>query len=250
MREFIMGLVLGLVILLPGMSGGTVLLIFGLYEDLVNDLSKFRFMKYRKVALGLILGIFMGSQLFTFLFERYEAITLAVLLGCLLASVKTIIKTHECYNIKLIIIMILGAVMGLLVTMQPNQVQTFTEVPHVTLFIAGALASAAMILPGVPGSSVLILFGIYEEIIYYVANLHWMPLFVFAMGSIIGTVFLIKLLAKAFEKFKCEMSYFFSGIIIGSSKMLIPKPISIEAIVFFVLAFLSTWIMAIVLEKK
>lgn len=249
MKTYLMGFVLGLVILLPGMSGGTALLLMGIYEDLLKDLAKFKILKYYKLIFGSLFGIYVGSILFAFLFENHRDFTMAILLGGLLASIRTIVSKQPCCNIKLFGVLIIGAVIGFLSSSEPTAVQVIEDVPGGILILAGALASAAMIIPGVPGSSVLIFFGIYEEILFFVSEISVFPLALFLLGSVIGGVFLVKLLALAYDHYKGELSYFFSGIILGSSKMLFPQHFSLEVIGVLLLSFAITFFLALKFEK-
>lgn len=244
MKTYIMGFVLGLVILLPGMSGGTALLLMGIYEDLLKDLAKFKILKYYKLILGSIFGIYVGSVLFAFLFENHRDLTMAVLLGGLLASIKSIVNKQPCCNIKLFGLLIVGIAIGYLSSSEPSSGQVIEDVQGWLLIVAGALASAAMIIPGVPGSSVLIFFGIYEEVMFYVSTVALLPLSLLLIGSIIGGVFLVKILAIAYEHYKGQLSYFFSGIILGSSKMLFPETFSIEVFVLLLVSFGLTFFLA------
>lgn len=244
MKTYIMGFVLGLVILLPGMSGGTALLLMGVYEDILKDLSKFKVLKYYKLILGCIFGIYVGGILFAFLFENHRDVTMAILLGGLLASIRSIVSKQPCCNIKLFGLLIFGVAIGYLSSSEPSSVQVIEDVPAGILIIAGALASAAMIIPGVPGSSVLIFFGIYEEVLFYVSSVALLPLSLLLLGSAIGSVFLVKILAMAYEHYKGQLSYFFSGIILGSSKMLFPQHFTLEVVGFLLLSFGVTFFLA------
>ncbi len=244
MKDFISGVVLGLVILLPGMSGGTVLLIFGFYEELLKDLSKLRFFKYRYVFIGGVLGVLAGGRLFAFLFRSHREFTMAVLMGALLASIKSVLANVPKLNRKFALLFAIGLCVGVLSVQEPLSASTLREIGPVTLFVAGALSSAAMIIPGLPGSSVLILMGVYEEIIFYVSAVRIDKLVAYGIGALVGMLFLVKLLAVLYDKWRSELSYLFSGIIIGSARILMPSAVTFEAVGGFLLAFALTWFLS------
>lgn len=241
MNQYVTGFILGLIILLPGMSGGTVLLIFGLYEQLMKDLSKLKIKPYLPLGLGVMIGIFVGGKLFAFFVENHRDPTMALLLGCLLASIRPILKRTPKLNTKFLIYLLVGALIGCFSVRESAGVEVYKDIDGIVLFIAGALSSAAMIIPGVPGSSVLILMDLYEEIILYVSDLNLLKLMYFGLGSLVGMIFLVKLLSKLYESRQNELSFLFSGIIIGSSRALIPHAFSWTALLIFAIGFGLTW---------
>lgn len=240
MSRLFIGFIVGMIILLPGMSGGTVLLLFGLYESLIHDFSKWRFRPYITLAIGIVLGIFVGGRLFAFLLTAYRDMTLAFLLSCLLASIKGVIKGYKVDESRFAVLLIMGISIGFLSIQTPFQVMAGDS--HLfKLFIAGGVSSATMIIPGLPGSSVLIMMNVYEEIIYAVAVLDWLKLLVFGIGSLIGMIGLVKLLSFVYEKYRKELSFLFSGIILGSSVVLLPSTFHLGILAISTLGFVSTW---------
>lgn len=243
MALFIKGIILGFVIVLPGMSGGTVFLIFGIYEDIVKDILKLNLKPYIPLIIGVIIGIFLSAFAFAMFFENYRDFTVAFLLGCLLASVKPVLK--ECPEVTKgrIIMIFVGLIIGLLVVTEPLGVLVETEeISYLTLFIGGILSSAAMIIPGIPGSSVLILFGIYDVIIFSISNFNMPNLLVFGLGSVIGIYSLLNILGKLYEKYKGLISYFFAGLIVGSARGILPSQINLLVIILFLIGFSTVWI--------
>ena len=244
MKLFIQGAILGLILVLPGMSGGTVLLIFGIYESLIKDLLALKVKPYVPLALGLLLGIYIGGYTFAVFFESHRDLTVLFLLGCLLASTRAVlggVSTTK-LNKRMILFLLTGALLGISTASEPLGLAVEVEtVKWWLLMLGGALSSAAMIIPGVPGSSVLILLGIYDTILFSIKELELVNIFFYALGSLIGIVLLLKLLEQLFERYKPQLSYFFTGLIIGSARILLPSRLSFLGILLFFVGFASVW---------
>lgn len=243
MNLLLKGIILGFVMVLPGMSGGTVFLIFGLYENMVKDILKLNLKPYIPLGIGILIGIFLGGSIFGVVFEKHRNATVAFLLGCLLASIKSVLKDVPKINGNFLGILIAGAIAGIVIVGEPLglAVET-TDVNLLLILIGGALSSAAMIIPGVPGSSVLILMGVYDTILFSIKELELVNLLVFGAGSLIGIVLLLNIMSKLYDKYKAAISYFFAGLILGSARSMIPSTITLGIVALFVIGFGIVWI--------
>ncbi|MBM7615069.1 undecaprenyl phosphate translocase family protein [Alkaliphilus hydrothermalis] len=242
MASLYKGFILGFVMVLPGMSGGTLLVIFGIYESLIRDLGKLNLKPYIPFVGGAIGGIFASGFLFAMFFEAHRNPTIALLLGCLLASIRAVLNDCPKLNKKYVIVMGLGLLFGYFMVAEPvNIVNAGDKVSWWLLLIGGALSSAAMIIPGVPGSSVLIVLGIYDAILFYIKEISLLQLSIFGIGGILGIALLVKLLEKVYQSYKGAISYFFVGLIIGSCRGLIPSTINITILMLFAIGFALVW---------
>ncbi|KAB3532729.1 DUF368 domain-containing protein [Alkaliphilus serpentinus] len=242
MEQIIKGFILGFIIVMPGMSGGTVFVIFGIYENLIKDLVKLNIKPYIPLLIGSIAGIFMGAFAFAAVFETYRDATVAFLLGCLLASIRSVLKSCPGVNAKRLTALAVGFIAGYYMVGDPiSIVNAGEDVNWLVLFIGGAFASAAMIIPGIPGSSVLIVLGIYDSILYYIKEVAMVPLTIFAAGSAVGILALVNTLAKLYDKHRGIISYFFAGLILGSSRALLPNNYGLTVLITFVLGFSMVW---------
>lgn len=243
MNLFLKGIILGFVMVLPGMSGGTVFLIFGLYENMVKDILSLKLKPYIPLGIGILVGIFLSGSIFGVVFENYRNATVAFLLGCLLASIKSVLKGVPKMNGSFLGVLITGAIAGVVMVGEPLGLSVKTEdVNLLLILIGGALSSAAMIIPGVPGSSVLILMGVYDTILFSIKELEIVNLLVFGAGAIIGIVLLLNILSKLYDKYKATVSYFFAGLILGSARSMIPSSITLGIVALFVIGFGIVWI--------
>ena len=239
----IQGIILGFIMVLPGMSGGTVFLIFGLYEQMVKDLLRLHLRPYLPLAGGILAGIFGGGFTFAFFFENHRDPTVAFLLGCLLASIKAVLRDCPKGNKKRFVTMVLGVILGLLMVAEPLGGSIETEnVSWWLLMIGGAFSSAAMIIPGIPGSSVLILLGLYDTMLFSIKELQLSNLLFFGIGSLLGIFLLLNLLGRLYEKYRALVSYFFAGLILGSSRAIMPSGVNPLVIFLFAAGFLLVWV--------
>ncbi|MBS3995015.1 MAG: DUF368 domain-containing protein [Alkaliphilus sp.] len=242
MRSIIQGLILGLIIVLPGMSGGTVFVIFGIYEDLVRDLVRFKIRPYIPLIGGMVVGIFIGGMAFALFFEAYRDITVAFLLGGLLASIKSVIKDSPGLTMNKVISMVFGIAFGYYMVSEPMTIDINNDVEWYLLVVGGALSTAAMIIPGVPGSSVLIIMGIYGSVLSYIRELNFVKLTIFGIGCIAGAILLLNILEKIYDKHRDLLSYCFAGLILGSTRALLPHTFSLSILLIFTVGFASVWV--------
>jgi len=229
--------------ILPGMSGGTVFLIFGLYENMVKDILELKLKPYIPLVIGIVGGIFLGGSIFGIFFENYRNATVAFLLGCLLASIKSVLKGSPKLNGNFLGMLIAGAIAGAIMVGEPLGLAVETEdVSLLAILIGGAFSSAAMIIPGIPGSSVLILMGIYDTMLFSIKELEMINLLIFGLGSVIGIILLLNILSKLYTRYKAMISYFFAGLILGSSRGIAPSTVSVGIVVLFIIGFAAVWI--------
>lgn len=223
MQMLVKGIVTGVVMVLPGMSGGTLLLLLGLYEKLVADLSRLRILPWLPFVAGAVGGILISGVTFHWLLESYTNFVSAFLLGCILASIRAVLGQYYRPNYRRLLLFLLGAAIGFILAGEPMSMVEDTVRPGIgLLLIGGALACAAMILPGVPGSSVLIIMGIYDDMFRALGELDWLVLSVFSLGAAIGAFGLSNALDNIYSRYRASISWLFSGLIIGSARMLVP----------------------------
>lgn len=242
MRSVLQGVLLGLIMVMPGMSGGTAFLIMGIYEQLILDLGKLRLRPYMPLALGIVAGLFIGGTIFAMVFAAYRDFTAAVLLGCILASIRAVVSDAPKINGTRAAFMLGGLILGLVTAGEPLAVASDgTLVSPLLLLAGGAFSTAAMVIPGVPGSSVLIILGIYDSLLLYIKELAIVQLLYFGLGAILGLFLLVKLLEKLYANYRDVLAYFFSGLIVGAARVVIPHNFSPGIALAFVVGFVLVW---------
>ncbi len=237
------GVLIGIIIVLPGMSGGTVFLVLGLYEKIIRDLARLKLKPYIPLLIGLIGGVFIGGLLLSYVFEQFRDLSAAFLLGCLLASIRPILKGQKTKNPGMIGLLLAGFVVGYLMAGEPIElVDPGEAASYLRLFIVGALASATMIIPGLPGSGVLILGGIYDDALFYLGNFQFFELSLMGISGLLGIFVLARTLEKLYMNHRKVIAYTFSGLIAGSARAIIPFDFTIGVVILFVLGFGLVWI--------
>ncbi len=229
----IQGIFIGVALVLPGLSAGTVILILGFYMRLLEDLASFRLKQYLPLIAGALAGALIAVYTVSYLLERYNSLIMAFILGMLVASVPAVINYQRDGGLK--IIPLLFAAAGFVVTwyLVCDPSQTFTVLPpggHFHFFIGGAIASATMLLPGVSGSAVLIIMNLYDDVIYAVSNWQWVNLAFLSAGFVVGIFALARLLSALYRRYQTEISFLLGGLILGSTRALLPASFNLQFI--------------------
>lgn len=240
------GMAMGMAEVVPGVSGGTIAFITGIYERLINSIKSFGpqaitalredGMKGLWVAIdgnflvalltGMVFGIVVGVFGISHLLENYPILLWAFFFGLIIASAVYIGKQVESWNIGTIIPMILGIAIAYYITVavpaQGNEVLWF-------VFLSGMIAISALLLPGISGSFILLLMGMYTFIVPTVKNAlstfeseSLVILVVFALGCGVGLVTFSRILSWTFKHYKNPTLALLTGFMIGSLNKIWP----------------------------
>jgi putative membrane protein len=221
-------------IIVPGLSGGTIMMAFGMYEKMLEDLLKFHITPYITIGFGALIGVFTGSFVFSYLFEFHRNPTSAFILGCLLMSIPFILKRSKGYAKTDVSLLVIGGILSFILMGMPTLLEGGTLSGGQT-FLAGFISSSTMMIPGVSGSAVLIILGIYEEMLLIINELQLLNLAIFMVGATAGLFILAKVLKAIFAKYESKILFFFSGLILGSSRILFPSELDVLSILTFLL---------------
>ncbi len=234
-RTYLCGLAMGAADIVPGVSGGTIAFIMGIYERLLDaiksaDMAFFKlfFTGHFKQALakvpwvfliplllGILTSIFSLARLLLYFLEYYPAPLWAFFSGLILASVVMLMREVPNKNVYGIIAMLIGAICALLLTGQPPATASTTPSAPV-LFISGFIAICAMILPGISGAFVLVLLGQYPVLLAAVRDFNIPLLLVFALGCIFGLMLASRVLCACLKRFHSQTLLFLIGLMAGS----------------------------------
>ena len=238
----IKGFIMGIANIIPGVSGGTLALILGIYEDFIGAISHF-FSKLKEnikfllpVAIGMVLAIISLSRVIDYSYKNYPIPTSLFFVGLVLGGIPMLFAkvkgAKESKNISsylialitftLVIVMacsdlIFGS--GLKVSLSNMNI-----VGYILLFIVGIIAAATMVIPGVSGSLVLMLLGYYYPVIALIKELtslknvgtNIVVLGVFGVGVLVGIVAISKLLEYLFKKHEVKTYFGVLGFILAS----------------------------------
>ena len=252
--NFIRGLCMALADSVPGVSGGTIAFIMGFYDKFINSLDsliygskkeKIESLKFLiKLGIGWIVGMVLAALVLANLFDKHIYIISSLFLGFVIFAIPLIIKEEkECLKGKYynIIFTIIGIALVVLITIlnpvSSNSTIDITKLNFgliIYLIIAGMVAISAMVLPGISGSTLLLIFGLYvsimtgiKEVLHF--NLEYLPsLIFFGLGVIIGILSIIKILKNALKKFRSATIYLVIGLMIGSIYAIIMGPTTLK----------------------
>lgn len=195
------GFLMGITDLIPGVSGGTMAIILGVYDRLLEALSGFFSKKWRQqlsflvpLAIGIVSALLLFSRLIAYLLQNYFEPTQFFFLGLIIGIIPFIIKGADVkrnFAFRHWFVLIAAAILlALTGFMNPNKaVEPITSLNTLSilgLFLAGWLASMAMLLPGISGSFVLLLLGVYSTGIYALSTFNIPLIVTIGSGVIVG----------------------------------------------------------------
>ncbi len=261
-KNIFIGMILGISNIIPGVSAGTMAVVLGIYDKLISSISEifknfksnFRFLFF--IGIGIFLGVVIFSGILNILLDKYPWYMSYLFIGLIAGSMRTLFKVIRSYEVKkihylylIVTFVILLCVKFMTPTMDVKIIVTLNFENIILLFLSGFIASSTMILPGVSGSFILILFGMYNSVISAVSNFNVLFLIPFCIGVFLGIVVMINAVGYFLKNFPVQSYMSIIGLILGSMISIIPGfEFSMRGIVYvviFVIGFLissSTWI--------
>lgn len=235
--EFIINILKGMVIgisnIIPGVSGGTMAIVLGIYDKLLSAINGF-FKDIKKniaflgaIGAGVVLGIVLFSKLLTYLLDPvngYMEATHFFFIGLIVGSLPIIYKKATEKKIEkrnyifLVVAFVIVFGMSLFAGTESTTaiIRDLTLSSGIKLFLAGFIAAAAMILPGVSGSFILLLMGIYSTMVTAVSEMNIMLLIPVAVGVVIGILTMTKIIEALFKNYPQTAYFTIFGLILGS----------------------------------
>jgi putative membrane protein len=234
------GMAMGAADVVPGVSGGTIAFISGIYEELLSSISNvnidlFKTLKkdgfkaaWNQLNGGFLLSLFAGifisiislAKAIKYLLENEPILLWSFFFGLVLASIIYIAKQITKWNFIAFIVLVLGAFLAYYVTTLNPLVSENSSSLYILL--AGAIAICAMILPGISGSFILVLLGAYKPVLDALNNRDFKTIFIFMAGAIIGLLSFSKVLKWLFANYKNYTLAVLTGFIIGSLNKIWP----------------------------
>ncbi len=233
------GLAMGAADVIPGVSGGTIAFITGIYGELINSIKSVNKEFFQKlfrsgivsawkhingnflvaVLAGVMISIFSLAQLITWLLLVYPKMVWAFFFGLIIASALHVGKKITSWNLSTVGSLLAGTIIAAYITIAAPAV---TPEAWWFIFISGAIAITAMILPGISGSFILLLMGKYEFILGAVKNFQLDIIFIFAVGCIIGIISFSNIISWLFRKIPNATMALLTGFMLGSLNKLWP----------------------------
>ena len=223
LRFLIAGFCIGLAELLPGISGATVALIFGIYKKLIECISKLKdFDLLIPLILGMAVGVFGFSKIINFLFLNYTSF-FEIFIGIIMIFygaylfISNIRESKKNDQILFSLFFILSVGFGILIS---NFSGLMASINPFLLILYGFIAFSFLLIPGISGSAFLLAIGIYPIIIGSIADLNLSTLFPFAVGMLFSLLSMPRLIDKLLSKFDKYIFVTFSGFIFGSGALM------------------------------
>lgn len=251
------GMLMGIADLVPGISGGTIALITGIYKDLITALNnltfkniKFNFLKNSKknkfdilafLAVGISLSILLFSSIILFLLDNYINEVSSFFFGLIISSVFILLNKIKGIKISDILILVLSA----LIISQVLKLNSINqEITFAYIFICGFICSCAMILPGISGSYILLILGAYHFILKKLNTLFdsdsYLYISSFIFGGAVGIITFSRIIKWLFKSYEKRTMVVMIGFIIGSVSKIIPNKNNQENIFLITYDFFST----------
>lgn len=245
MRDLILGLVMGVANVLPGISGGTIAFVSGRYSEIIKALASLLKLRARreeiwllvKIGLGALISIVTLSKFIDELYRSFPVKTSSFFAGLIAGGLFFLWKSVK-FNFKASLMMAAGALSMMGISLLPKGELS----GNLWILVGGFIAGGAMILPGISGSSMLVILGIYDDAVGAVAEMKFKVLTILGAGAALGIFVVSMLMKKLVEKWENETISFLYGLTLTGLFYIVSVNSSIT---FLTLGFLSM----IALEK-
>jgi putative membrane protein len=236
---FLKGVAMGAANVIPGVSGGTIAFISGIYERLIKALKSFdlsllpllmqgRFsqiaektdLKFLTILFsGIAVSIFSLARLLEYTLQFYEVFTLAFFFGLIVASTLGVGRQISKFSLGILIAFLIGFIMAISIAfLTPAAANNH----WLYVILCGMVAMSSMILPGLSGSYILLLMGNYVLMLQSISHFHFKFLIPFALGCLLGLVIFSRLLSYLFDHFKEATISLLTGFVAGSLLIIWP----------------------------
>ena len=231
LTRMVQGLVVGVANIIPGVSGGTMAVVMGIYDKLISAVSDLKkdFKKsvfyLHPIGLGAVLGIVLFSHLIKYLLGSYSMPTNFFFLGLILGSIPMIYRraSREKFQKSSVIPFAVCFAVMLLMTLLQNVsdegsalITSLTLMTAIRLFLSGAVAAACMIMPGISGSMIMVLLGVYTSVLTAISSFNIPVLIPVALGVLLGVFWGAKLIDWCMKRFEQQTYFAILGLIAGS----------------------------------
>lgn len=274
-KQLLQGIVVGVANIIPGVSGGTMMVAMGLYDKLIHAVTHIRteFKKSMKLLIPILIGagiaVVLLSKLFTFLLENYQIPTNFAFCGLIAGSLPFIFKKVKGSKISISKVIPFLIFFGLVIVMALMGETggkaadiSFSFINILKLFLVGIVAAATMVIPGVSGSMMLMLLGYYDIILKTISDFVsavfkfnvdgiltgigvLMP---FGIGVIVGIIVIAKIIEFIFNKAEVHAYYAIIGLILASPIAILLKTdwsgVGVLPIIIGVITFVAGWFVA------
>ena len=260
--RLVKGVLVGIGAIVPGISGGVLMVVFGIYEPLLRFLANIRhnFLKnilyFLPIGIGGILGVIGFSAVVDFAFTHYAAQFIWLFIGFICGTFPSLFKTSGKEGRKpWHWILLFGIAIGTFFLMRwLETIQNVTVAPNFLVWImSGALTGFGLVIPGMSPSNFLIYLGLYQPMASGIRQLNFGVIIPLILGVVIVILIFAKLINWLFKKQYAFMYHFILGIVVGSTAAIIPTGVAGWTIAVCALLFIvgaaASYALAVVDER-
>ena len=230
---FLKGMAMGISDLIPGISGGTIALLLGIYKDFISSLKSINYksfiylvrLDFKKlnnqlslcfllpIFFGILSSIFIFSSLISFLLLDYKVLLYSFFFGLIFFSSIRLISSLKPTSTLDFFTVFVGLVIGLSFFFV-SSLSTSNSI--FSIFLAGFIAISAMLLPGISGSYILLILGKYEFMLDSISSFNWINILIFSLGAITGILSFSKMIHYLLKNYYKSTIFFLSGLMMGA----------------------------------
>ncbi|PNE22615.1 hypothetical protein V511_06600 [Mesotoga sp. Brook.08.YT.4.2.5.1] len=260
------GVLMGLANLIPGVSGGTIALLGGIYERFVDSVSSLTALRIKKkefvfliqLIAGIGIGIFAFAALIDLSLSVVPSLMYGMFSGLVAGGIPVVFRRIEKIGATSIISFAAGVVLVVIISLLGSRsvegsVSDRGALNLVFDVVAGFFGAAAMVLPGLSGAFILLLLGEYTRAISALKNLDLVIIAFIGVGVILGVVFVSRLLKFLMKRYRCATFSFLLGLMLGSIPDLLSRPginFNLIQIAVGILSGLAFSYLIVILEKR
>lgn len=228
--RFVKGSIVGIGAILPGLSGGVLAVIFGIYDPIIRFLGNLRkdfvknFKYFLPVALGLGAGIILFSVVVSKAFGKYEAQFVCLFIGFVLGTFPSLYRTAgmKGRSTKHIVIMLVTAVILFGILFMGGTVLTNVTPNFLVWLLCGGLVGLGFIVPGLSSSNFLIYLGLYDKMADGIKNFDFAVIIPLVIGAAVCILLFARLMTFLLDRYHAGVYHFILGTVIGSSLVIFP----------------------------
>ncbi|WP_254901664.1 DUF368 domain-containing protein [Thalassobacillus devorans] len=258
------GMLMGASDVVPGVSGGTIAVVLGIYDrwiEAINGIFSKRWKEHLGFLIPLLLGVgtafLLLSRVIEWLFEHYPEPTQFFFLGLIIGVLPYLYHKADMkhtFQLKHYLLLLIGAVIvASMVFFQAGEteaMQNLTMENYILLFFSGWIASSAMVLPGISGSFLLLIIGVYTTVISGISDFRLDIIAVVGLGLVIGVVAMSKIVKFFLENYTAGTFAVIIGLVVGSVVVIFPGiPESGGLIAASIIAFIGGLLAAYLLGR-
>lgn len=262
LKNFIKGLAVGVATLVPGVSGGTMAIIFGIYDKIIHSISSF-FEDWKgntsfllQIGSGAIFGVLLFSRILESAINNYPYAMRFLFIGVICGGIPVIYKKASAQQKDKwdFLLLIIGFLIVILMSSEPSATTAFATSQNITsiifLFLAGIIIAIALILPGISGSFMLLTLGLYDVTLNAINTKNLIFLIPLGLGVVFGTLATTKTIEKLMQKYTTKTYMMILGFVAGSLIPVFPGVPNASSTIFSIVAFLIGFVIIRYITNK